>query len=116
MQQLTIWDVMDPEPEPEPQKGDCHTCKYMFWGHPPKGGKAVRSCSRYGGCGWEPKENCFTCANYKDVVDAYTLEHLGYKACFEYDAWSRNLNDAPEVGCEYWKEKHDTRRPETPGD
>ena len=109
MEQMTIWDFMEPEPEPVKEKGDCHTCRYMFFVHPPKGGTARQSCERSGGCKWEPKKNCFSCASYGQVIDAYTCERLGFRACFEYDAWSKNLNLEPDIGCEYWKEKDDIK-------
>ena len=99
--QLTIWDVVDPEPEPP--KGDCSTCQHEYWLHPAKGGTPVRgTCVT---CEYEPKKCCDTCAYYRMTCNAYTCEPLGIKACFLYKAWSNNLNLKPDKGCEFWEDK-----------
>lgn len=100
-EQLTIWDFM--APEPEPKKGDCMTCQKRYWLHPKEGGAPILgSCVT---CEYIPRRSCHTCESYGMTCDAYTCEPLGIKACFNYDAWSKNMNLKPDIGCEYWKEK-----------
>ena len=93
-------------------KGDCATCYYKHYLHPPHGGKAKQSCcynGGHGGCKWKPIRSCLTCDCWRDVVDAYTCKPLGYKACFSsgYNHLSPQVDDPAKYICEYWEEIQD---------
>ena len=51
------------------------------------------------------EKECSTCNCFGQVVDAYTCERLGFRACFKYEAWSQNMNKNNGKDCRYWEEK-----------
>ena len=48
---------------------------------------------------------CDSCQYFGQVVDAYTLERLGFRACCKYEAWSINMNKNNGQNCTFWENK-----------
>lgn len=87
---------------------ECNGCSHeVYLG---SGNQRHRSCDAKECEGWKPKAvSCHTCRSYGTVVDAYTCEPTGEKACFMYEAWSQNLNLNPHYGCEYWELRYENK-------
>lgn len=48
---------------------------------------------------------CNTCQHFGQVVDAYTCERLGFRACFKWEAWTQNMNLNNGKNCKFWEVK-----------
>ena len=51
------------------------------------------------------EKDCSTCSCFGEVIDAYTCERLGFRACFKFEAWSQNMNRNKGKDCRFWEGK-----------